>query len=356
MIFMMHCKMPRLHRNKTAIDNHRKSPLRNMKRAKIHKALIRLALKCYNAGFVFGWQQQSIIVNKLVIFGVGLIGGSLALALKQQGAVQHVVGVGRRPQSLQQAIALGAIDEAHEDVGLAMHEADMVVIATPVAQTPAILQAILPHLNDKTVITDVGSTKSDIAAYVAQVAKQATHPEKLLAQFVGAHPIAGAEKSGVSAARADLFQAKNVVLTPSEHNTEQHIQAVQSMWEQCGARICRMTASEHDAIFASVSHLPHLLAFALVHDIASRDNADQLFAFAASGFRDFTRIAGSSPEMWRDISLANRDALLSELNQYQADLSRLQKMLQQSDAQGLQEFLEHASQARNAWAKQRESS
>ncbi len=294
------------------------------------------------------------MINKLVIFGVGLIGGSLALALKQQGAVKRVVGVGRRPESLQQALSLGVIDEAHQDVAAALKQADMLVIATPVAQTPAILQAIMPHLEPQTVISDVGSTKSDIAEYVAQAAQHSDQPEHLLRQFVGAHPIAGAEKSGVTAAKADLFQGKNVIITPNAHNGAAQIEAVSHMWQQCGANICQMSVQQHDAIFASVSHLPHLLAFALVHDIAQRDNAEQLFAFAASGFRDFTRIAGSSAEMWRDISLANRQALLSELAQYQAVLSHLQTLLKQADQQGLQQFLETASQARNAWAKQRE--
>lgn len=323
---------------------------------KCNKAHIRLAHQCYNAGFIFSCKKQLIIVNKLVIFGVGLIGGSLALALKHRGVVRHVVGIGRHPENLHQAMALGVIDEAHADVAMALKDADMVVIATPVAQTPVILQAIMPHLNSKTVVSDVGSTKSDIAGYVVQAAEQSTQSQQILAQFVGAHPIAGAEKSGVGAARADLFQGKNVVLTPTQHNSPTHIQTVQSMWEHCGARVCKMTASEHDTIFASVSHLPHLLAFALVHDIASRDNAEQLFSFAASGFRDFTRIAGSSAEMWRDIGLANRQALLKELQQYQDELNRLQQMLLQSDAQGLKHYLETASQARNAWSKQREPS
>jgi len=297
---------------------------------------------------------QPFILKKLVIFGVGLIGGSLALALKQKRAVQHIVGVGRRPESLQQALQLGVIDEAQSDVARAVQDADMVVMATPVAQTPVILQAIQAHLPATCIITDVGSTKSDIAAYVSTAANSSPQPEQFMAQFVGAHPIAGAEKSGVSAAKADLFQAKNVVITPNAYNRPEQIQAVEKMWQDCGAKVCRMSAVEHDAIFASVSHLPHLLAFALVHNLSQRDNAQQLFAFAASGFRDFSRIAGSSAEMWRDISLANRDALLIELQRYQQELAQLQHLLEQSDAQALQDYLQTASQARNAWAKQRE--
>jgi prephenate dehydrogenase len=179
-------------------------------------------------------------------------------------------------------------------------------------------------------------------------------------QFVGGHPIAGAEKSGVSAAKADLFMGKNVVLTPiSENNNGLHtnrdaVASVAELWKKCGAQVSEMTAENHDGIFAAVSHLPHLLAFALVDEIASRPNAEQLFSFAASGFRDFTRIAGSSPEMWRDISLANRSALLSELTAYQDELSQLKQFLTNKDDAGLQALFERASVARNNWAKERE--
>lgn len=293
------------------------------------------------------------VMNKLVIFGVGLIGGSLALALKQQAAVQHVVGVGRRPEALAQALRLGVIDEAQDDIAAAMADADVVIMATPVAQTPQLLARMLPHLETKTVISDVGSTKGDIAVYVEQAAQQRANPQQLMAQFIGAHPIAGAEKSGVAAAQADLFQGKKVILTPNPHTAPAALATIQQLWQRCGAQTSCMTPEQHDAIFACVSHLPHLLAFALVHEIASRDNAEQLFAFAASGFRDFTRIAGSSAEMWRDISLANRPALLQELAQYQAALTHLQQLLQQSDAAGLQDFLTTASEARNAWAQQK---
>jgi prephenate dehydrogenase len=177
----------------------------------------------------------------------------------------------------------------------------------------------------------------------------------LLSQFVGGHPIAGAEKSGVSAAKADLFLGKNVILTPNEQTSEQALSKVRALWEATGANVSEMSAEAHDQIFAAVSHLPHLLAFALVDDLANRKNSQQLFDFAASGFRDFTRIAGSSPEMWRDISLANREALLSELEAYQSELKLLQKLLENKDGDGLEALFERASNARNAWAKQRES-
>lgn len=292
-------------------------------------------------------------LNKVLIFGVGLIGGSLALALKKAGVASHIVGIGRNQDSLKTALSLGVIDEAQTDIEQAMHGADIVVIATPVAQTPEILAAIAPHLKADTIITDAGSTKSDIAGYVANAGQNLT--AALMSQFVGGHPIAGAEKSGVSAAKADLFLGKNVVLTPNEQTSKQAVSKVRALWEATGANVSEMSAEAHDQIFAAVSHLPHLLAFALVDDLANRKNSQQLFDFAASGFRDFTRIAGSSPEMWRDISLANREALLSELEAYQSELKLLQKLLENKDGDGLEALFERASNARNAWAKQRES-
>ena len=293
-------------------------------------------------------------MNKIVIFGVGLIGGSVALALKKAAAAPKIVGVGRNIENLKTAIDLGVIDEAESDIAKAVADADLVLIATPVAQTPKILEAIIPHLSAHTVVTDAGSTKSDIQAYVKNASKQVTNPQHFLSQFVGGHPIAGAEKSGVTAAKADLFIGKNVVLTPTENTSSEAIKLVRELWQSAGANVSEMTAQAHDQIFAAVSHLPHLLAFALVSDLANRPNAKQLFDFAASGFRDFTRIAGSSPEMWRDISLANKTALLSELEAYQAEISALQHLLKNEDSQGLQTMFEHASQARQAWQKERE--
>jgi len=292
--------------------------------------------------------------NKIVIFGVGLIGGSAALALKQANAVRHVVGVGRSLDNLQAALDLGVIDEAQSDVAAAVQDADIVLIATPVAQTPKILEAILPHLAAHTVITDAGSTKSDITEYVEAAALGAANPQQFLSQFVGGHPIAGAEKSGVTAAKADLFVGKNVVLTPNQQTSAEALEKVRQMWLGTGAKVTQMTAAEHDQTFAAVSHLPHLLAFALVDDLASRPNAKQLFDFAASGFRDFTRIAASSPEMWRDISLANRSALLDEIDAFQKELLLLKTLLDTQDEQGLQSLFERASHARQQWGKDRE--
>ncbi len=292
--------------------------------------------------------MNSSTLNKLVIFGVGLIGGSVALALKRRHPQLHIVGLGRTGDSLQSALDLHVIDEIQSNVASALLEADIAIIAAPVAQTADILRLIKPHLGANTVITDVGSTKSDVIAGAREMLGE-QYP-----QFVAGHPIAGAEKSGVSAAKADLFDGKNIVLTPTTDTQSQALQYVQKLWGDCGANVSQMTAEQHDSIFAAVSHLPHLLAFALVNDLASRPNAKQLFDFAASGFRDFTRIAGSHPEMWRDISLANREALLKELDTYQTELNQLKTLLTNNDGYGLQTLFERASHARNQWAKDRE--
>jgi prephenate dehydrogenase len=283
-------------------------------------------------------------LKKLVIFGVGLIGGSVALALKKAGFATHIVGVGRTKKSLNEALDLGVIDSAETNIEVAVQEADLILIAAPVAQTTTILQSIKPHLNKQTVITDAGSTKVDVMACASAVLGGQFN------QFVGGHPIAGAERSGVSAAMPDLYAGKNVVLTPTAETNMDAVASVTKLWQACGANVSEMTAETHDGIFAAVSHLPHLLAFALVDDIASRPNAAQLFSFAASGFRDFTRIAGSHPEMWRDISLANKAALLSELTAYQLELSQLKQLLEHEDGDGLQALFERASVARNNWA------
>jgi prephenate dehydrogenase len=281
--------------------------------------------------------------NKIAVFGVGLIGGSFALALKQAGVVRHVAGHGRSAASLQRALELGIIDSIAATPAEAVQDAELVLIAAPVAQTGAILASIQPHLQPGTVVTDAGSTKSDVvAAARATLGKQ-------VGQFVPAHPIAGREQNGPDAALADLYRGKKTVITALPENTAQDVEMVAAAWRACGAVIHHLSPAEHDQVFASVSHLPHLLAYALVDDIARKPHAARLFQYAASGFRDFTRIAGSSPEMWRDISLANRDALLQELDAYSARLAVLREHLQAVDGAGLQEIYANAQRARHDW-------
>jgi len=282
---------------------------------------------------------------KLAVIGVGLIGGSFALALKQAGKVSHVVGVGRNRANLDLARERRIIDAIAPDAATAARDADVVLVAAPVAQSAAIFGALAATLKPGAVVTDAGSTKRDVVA-AARAALGAK-----LGQFVPAHPIAGAEKSGAAAASAELFRERRVVLTPLKENAAAATSKVRSLWEACGARVTRLEPEEHDAVLAAVSHLPHLLAYALVHDVAERANAEQLFSYAAGGFRDFTRIASSHPEMWRDICVANRDLLLGELTRYQAQLGRVEKLLQASDAAALEKLFAQAREARDRWLK-----
>ncbi|MFL6657523.1 MAG: prephenate dehydrogenase [Massilia sp.] len=280
--------------------------------------------------------------HKVVIVGVGLIGGSFARALRAAGAVKHLVGVGRSQEVMARALTLGIVDEV-ADMGAAMHGADLVLIAAPVAQTGRILSSLLPFLEPQTIVTDAGSTKTDVAAS-ARAALGAK-----VAQFVPGHPIAGRETNGPDAAIVDLYRGKKTVLTPLPENSATDVARVAAAWSVCGAIIHQLTPQEHDKVFASVSHLPHLLAYALVDDIANKPHADLLFQYAASGFRDFTRIAGSSPEMWRDISLANQGALLGELDAYLAQLTALRAMLAAGDGAGIEAVYANAQQARHQW-------
>jgi prephenate dehydrogenase len=283
--------------------------------------------------------------GKLVVCGVGLIGGSFALAIKSAlaGRQPQIVGMGRTRAPLEEALRRGVIDSLETDWAAALKGADLVLLGMPVGQMEGVMRAMLPHLEPQTLVTDGGSTKSDVVAIA-----RAVFGERL-GQFIPGHPIAGAEKSGVAAAKADLYAGKRVVLTPLPENSFEAIKAVRSVWEICGAKVSELAPTEHDRVFAAVSHLPHLLAFALVHDLAARDNADQLFGFAASGFRDFTRIASSHPEMWRDICLANRQALLKELDAYMVELLRTRVLLASADSAGLECMFAAARARRDAW-------
>lgn len=283
------------------------------------------------------------MLDKLVIIGVGLIGGSVALAARRGGLVRRIIGVGRPSENMEHALRLGVID-AVEPAEQAVADADLILLAMPVGQMPGVMASILPHLASKAIITDAGSTKGDVIA-AARTSLQAALP-----RFVPGHPIAGAEKSGVLAAKTELFDGKNVVLTPLPENAAETVRAVADFWRGCGAKVSEMPAEVHDRIFAAVSHLPHVLAFALVEEFARRDNADQLFSFAAGGFRDFSRIAASSPEMWRDICLANDTAVIQELDAYIARLQQIRSLIAAGDGTALAELFEHARTARTDWA------
>lgn len=284
------------------------------------------------------------MINKLVIIGVGLIGGSFALALREAGLVREVVGVGRSAENLSAALGLYVID-SYADAAQAVQDADVVLLAVPVGQMGAMMAAIAPHLAPRTIVTDVGSTKQDVVALAR--ANLAAH----LAQFVPGHPIAGAERSGVKAADGNLFRERNVVLTPLPETHPGARELIAKLWQGCGAKVSEMAPALHDEVFAAVSHLPHLLAFGLVDYIAAQPNAEQLFGFAASGFRDFTRIAGSHPEMWRDICLANRGALLQQLAGYEAELARIKQLIEGGDGAALAALFGRARDARQTLLK-----
>jgi prephenate dehydrogenase len=281
------------------------------------------------------------LFNRIAIVGVGLIGGSLGAATKQQQLAHKVVGIERDVTIAQQAHTLQLIDEAISDVA-ACAEADLVVLAVPVRQTQAVLTALLPHLRSNTLITDTGSTKQDVVAAARTVLGGR------IAQFIPGHPIAGREANGPAAAQSTLFTDKRVVLTPLPENRAEDIARVQALWQSVGARVSQMDAQQHDAIFAAVSHLPHLLAYALVAQIASAPDGATKLAYAGGGFRDFTRIAASSPEMWRD----NQTTLLAELSAYEKVLADARALLGSGEAVQLEQWLAQSAVVRQNWAPQ----
>ena len=287
------------------------------------------------------------LIGKLAIFGVGLIGGSFALALKNSRAVTHVVGVGRSRANLLVARRLGIIDDIATDAATAVRDADLVLLAVPLGQTAAVFTQIAPHLGPRTVVTDAGSTKRDVIEHARRCLGSA-YP-----RFVPAHPIAGTEKSGAQAAFAELYRGRNLIVTPEPQTDARALRLVTTAWRRTGMRVVTMRAPEHDRVFALVSHLPHMLSFALVDQIAGYADAGKLFRHTGGGFRDTTRIAGSSPEMWRDICLSNRDALLGALDDYLAELNRLRGMIAASDRRALESCFSTARSARAQSLKSR---
>jgi prephenate dehydrogenase len=281
-------------------------------------------------------------LKRVAIVGCGLVGGSFALALRRAGAVASLVGVDRNAQALAQAAALGVIDTAAESISDAAAGADLVVIAVPVRAIGPVLHDVALALDPGAVVTDVGSTKEEVVRAARQELRA------LFPRFVPGHPIAGREASGVEAATPDLFKGARVVLSPQPETAPEALDLVRACWEAAGGRVALVDAARHDRIFAAVSHLPHLLSFALVSELASRPDNAELFGFAAGGFRDFTRIAASSPEMWRDIALQNRAALLEELDRFGARLAVFRELVEKSDGPGLQRLMAEARASRQA--------
>jgi prephenate dehydrogenase len=286
-------------------------------------------------------------INKLVVIGVGLIGGSFAMALKKARMVKQVVGVGRSRRNLQVALRRGVIDQAEADVVRAVADADLVLIGAPVGQMPGIFARIAPALPPHAVVTDAGSTKQDVIAAARQ------HLGVRFPQFVPAHPIAGTENSGATAAFPELFRDRNLILVPQAETRAVAVRLVRAAWLACGARIVRLEAAEHDAIFGAVSHLPHIVAYALVNQLAQHPDARRLFSFSGGGLRDTVRIAGSSPEMWRDICMANRVALLPLLDGYIKELAVARAALHAGDGAALEATFSAAQRARARWLVKR---
>ncbi|MBT8594873.1 prephenate dehydrogenase/arogenate dehydrogenase family protein [Polynucleobacter paneuropaeus] len=273
------------------------------------------------------------------IVGVGLIGASLGLALKQAGVVTKVLGVGRSQLNLEQALKIGAIDGAVDLVDAAK-QSDLIVLCVPVAQMRATFVAIEPHLASKTLITDAGSTKGDVILAAKEVLG------KKACQFVPAHPIAGGAQHGASAAKADLFFGKQVIICPLQENSPQDIALIEKFWQAVGALVKMLSSVQHDAIYAAVSHLPHILSYALMASVINSEDAADKLSHIGAGFKDFTRIAASSPEMWRDICLANSTSILKELDQYLAIVQHLRKLIADNDGAGIERLFAKASKAR----------
>lgn len=281
------------------------------------------------------------LIQRLAIIGVGLIGGSLAKALRDSNAVGEVIGCGRDADSLQRAVDLDVIDHFELNPVQAVKNADMVVLAVPVGAMAEILLKIKAHLQPNCILTDVGSTKRSVVDTVASVFGEVP------AGFVPGHPIAGTEKSGVEAAYPGLFHNRRVVLTPLPTTADQALQTVIEMWTLTGAKVWRLGVDEHDHLLAISSHLPHVLAFSLVDTLASMHDHEEIFRFSAGGFRDFTRIASSDPQMWHDICLNNRHELLAALNAYIQGLQSIVEALEKGDGDDLLSRFSHAKTARD---------
>lgn len=286
---------------------------------------------------------------KLALIGVGMIGGSLAAALKRAGAVERAVGFDADPKATRRGVERGVLDAVAASVEDAVREADLVVLAVPVGAMKEVMAAAAAALPARAIVTDVGSTKVSVIA-AARAALGATSGFSIR-RFVPGHPIAGRELPGVEHADAELFRGRLYICTPAEETDPQARATVADLWRRVGAQVVTMDAAEHDRVFAAVSHLPHLLAFALVARIAAEPDGERKLGFAGAGFRDFTRIAASSPAMWRDVCLANRAALAEELRGYRALLDELQRAVDAGDAAALEATFELASRTRRRHAR-----
>src|SRR3990172_716565 len=283
--------------------------------------------------------------KKLTIIGVGLIGGSLAKVLRNKGMVGEIVGVGRSISNLELAVKLDVIDKFTTDPVAGAMDADLVIIATPVASIPGIVKKIAPYLKEGAIVTDAGSVKGTIVKEAEGLLPSGSH-------FVGGHPIAGTEESGVGAALPSLFEKHKCILTPTAKTDKEALEKIRKVWEAAGSDIILMDADKHDSILAAVSHLPHVIAYSLVNTVDDvKDFEESILNYSAGGFRDFTRIASSSPEMWRDICLANKEAILDMITRFEKSLARLKGYIEKSDGHEIVKEFDKSKKARDSIVK-----
>lgn len=282
------------------------------------------------------------MIDKLAIIGVGLIGSSLSLALKQAGAVARVSGYGRNPKNLEKGVDLGVLDDYGGSIADTVADAEIIVIAVPLGAIRPVFGELKSSAPRRAVITDVGSAKGSV------VAGARAELGDLLPRFVPGHPIAGTEKSGVEAGFASLYRDRRVILTPLAETDREASDKVAEMWRLCGALVEYLEVEHHDRVLAATSHLPHMLAYALVHQLSGLNDNEEIFRYAAGGFRDFTRIASSDPVMWRDVCLANGKALVSLIEHYQQELGRIEAAIRAGDADRLLELFGKAKSERDS--------
>lgn len=282
---------------------------------------------------------MTVHFDKVTIVGVGLVGGSLAMVIKEQRLASHIVGVGRGIQNLKDAAKRGIVDDYTTDLVEGVKGSNLVVLATPVCSIPGIIKEISQHLNKGTIITDVGSVKQGIVQVIEN-----SMPDDLL--FVAGHPIAGTENSGAKAALPTLFREMRCVLTPTKKTDPHALEKIKHLWEQAGSNVIIMSPEDHDRILAAVSHLPHIVAYSLVNSLLAMEDSGDVLNYCAGGFKDFTRIASSSPEMWRDIFLLNKDKILESVTNFQEAIKKLKDLIESEDGQGILDELEKSASVR----------
>ncbi len=291
---------------------------------------------------------MSILINRLVVVGIGLIGGSLATALKQAGACREVIGVALDAQTCRQAVALGVVDRAYTslaDIASELCAGDVVLISVPTLSVPAVLQQVKDWVGSDVTVTDAASVKGSVLAAAENVWAQ------MPTNLVLGHPIAGSERSGVTAANPNLYVRHRVIITPLEHTADKHLQLVAAMWQAAGAEVLMMSVAEHDDVLAATSHLPHAIAYSLVDTLAFDAENENIFRYAAGGFRDFTRIASSDPRMWHDIMLANKSSVLKSLDLFSDNLARLREAIESGDGETLLGVFSRAKEARDEFTQ-----